>query len=295
MRSLPSVLIGLLLGCAVVINEDFSIVRADEASDLLESIPWVEGPGLGELGNYGQIKVPEGFVFTGPGGTAQFLELTHNLPDPTTMGILMPATDEESWVVYFNYRDSGHVRDDEKDEINSTELMKAMRQNEILANQERRNRGWGTLEIVNWAVRPGYEEATNRLAWALLMQDSDGNRVVNYDVRLLGRTGVMSATLVCGPDEVQSLVPRLQNLLQDYEFKAGYRYGEWREGDKTATYGLTGLIVGGAAVVAAKSGWLSKLAVMFAKAGKAIFIAVVAGIAGLWRLITGRAARRSQV
>lgn len=270
-----------------------SAVNADQASDLLESIPWTEGPGLGEMGNYGQIGVPEGFVFTGPGGTAQFLELTKNLPDPTTVGVLMPSAAEEDWVVYFNYRDSGHVKDDDKDDIDAKLLLQQIRDGQVEANKQREERGWGTYEIVDWAVRPGYEQATNRLAWGLLMQTSEGDVLANYDVRLLGRTGVMSVTLACNPEEVRSLVPRLQELLASYEFKSGYRYGEWRAGDKTAAYGLTGLIVGGAAVAAAKAGWLSKLTVLFVKGGKAIAIGAVAVGAGLWRLISGKGGRRS--
>ncbi len=38
----------------------------------------------------------------------------------------------------------------------------------------------------------------------------------------------------------------------------GQKYAEWRSGDKVAKYGLTALIVGGAATAAVKSGLLIK-------------------------------------
>ena len=50
-------------------------------------------------------------------------------------------------------------------------------------------------------------------------------------------------------------------MLQGFEFKQGHRYAEFRAGDKTAAYGLTGLIVGGGAAALVKTGalkWLWK-------------------------------------
>ncbi len=58
----------------------------------------------------------------------------------------------------------------------------------------------------------------------------------------------------------------------------GKTYAEYRQGDRLAEYGLAALVVGGAAMGAAKMGWLGKLGVLFAKLGKAAFL-IVAGIA----------------
>lgn len=263
---------------------------ADAQSDAFQAIPWKEGPTVGEMGVQAQITVPEGFIFTGPEGTQQFLELTENPPNPATVGVLLPTADGEQWVVYFDYHDEGHIKDDDRDAIDADALLSKLKAGNEAGNEERRRRGWEGLNVVDWVVPPGYEASTNRLAWGIRMKSDSGNLVANYDVRLLGRTGYMSVTLACDPDQVRPLVPRLQQLLGGFEFKPGHRYGEWRSGDKVAEYGLAGLIAGGAAVAAAKVGLFGKLAAIFAKAGKLIVIAVVAVLGGLWRLVSGRKA-----
>lgn len=278
-------------GAVVLLAAAAASASAQEAANPLAAIPWVAGPEVGHLGIHAQIRIPEGFVFTGPTGTPRFLELTHNLPNPQTVGVLLPTADDAGYVVFFDYDDCGHVSDEDRDSINADALLAQMQANNAAANEERRTRGWSVMQVDGWVVPPGYESATNRLAWGLRLRSDAGESTANYDVRVLGRTGVMSVTLVCDPERVETLVPRLQSLLADFEFKAGHRYAEWRTGDKLASYGLTGLIVGGGAVAAAKAGWLAKLAVLFAKGGKALIVVVIAVLGGLWRLISRQTSR----
>jgi uncharacterized membrane-anchored protein len=49
-------------------------------------------------------------------------------------------------------------------------------------------------------------------------------------------------------------------LLQNYSFNEGEKYSEFRSGDKIAEYGLSALIVGGAAAAAVKTGAFKGLA-----------------------------------
>lgn len=260
---------------------------ADGSGDAFQQIPWTAGPGVGDMGPYAQIQVPDGFLFTGPEGTPQFLKLTENPPNPRTVGVLLPVGESESFIVFFSYEDSGHVKDDDSGEIDANNLLAGIKAGNEAGNAERRRQGWEGIQVMDWVVPPGYEAATHRLAWGIRAKTDGGQLLANYDVRLLGRTGVMSVTLACSPEQVQSLIPRLQELLGGFEFKAGHRYAEWRSGDKLASYGLTGLIAGGAVVAAAKAGWLAKLAAAFAKAGKAIVVGIIVVLGGLWRLLFG--------
>lgn len=266
---------------------------AQTAEDTFLSIPWEQGPTVGEMGPYAQITVPEGFLFTGPAGTPKFLELTENPPNPNTLGVLYPLDESAEWVVFFDYDDSGHVKDDDRDQIDADALLEALKAGNAAANVERRQRGWEGLTVEDWVLPPYYEQASNRLAWGVRLRTDSGEDAANYEVRVLGRTGFMSVVLACPPDEVNSLIPVLQGLLEGFEFQPGHRYGEWREGDKLAEYGLTGLIAGGTLVAAAKTGLLAKLAAMFAKAGKLIVVVVIAVLGGVWRLLTGGKAAAS--
>jgi len=251
------------------------------------SIPWKKGPCSGDLGGYAEIRVPDGYMFTGRDGAPKFLELSKNPPDPTTVGVLFPTSDDEQWVIYFNYQDIGHVPDDEHKAIDAAAILENLKAGTEASNSERRSRGWEELHVTDWIVPPGYEPETKRLAWGIGLRTGGGSDGANYDVRLLGRTGVMSATLSCPPDSVRSLIPTLQNILAGFSYNSGHKYGEWQSGDKVAAYGLTGLITGGAAVAAAKSGLLAKIGIAIAKMGKAIIIGILAIGAGIWKMIFG--------
>jgi uncharacterized membrane-anchored protein len=267
----------------------------DQAEDprvtLAKSIHWQQGPCRGSVGHYAEIDVPEGFMFAGPADAQKFMELNENIPDPMTMGVLQPIADDETWFLVFEYGDTGHVHDDEKTKIDADALLKHKQAVEVRANEERRKRGYVAMHCKDWLIRPAYDADTRSLAWALRLEvdgpDGKVSEVCNYNLRILGRSGVMSTTLVCAPQEISGLVPRVKQLLKGFEYVPGQRYGEWRAGDKVAAYGLTGLITGGAAVAAVKSGLAAKLLAAVAKMGKVIFLAVIAIFGGICKLLFG--------
>jgi len=97
---------------------------------------------------------------------------------------------------------------------------------------------------------------------------------------VLGRGGVMEVTLVADPAVLAETMPKFKAMLEGFEFKQGQRYAEFRAGDKTAAYGLTGLIVGGGTAALVKTGafkWLWKL-----------LVAGAAGIAALFKKLFSR-------
>lgn len=86
----------------------------------------------------------------------------------------------------------------------------------------------------------------------------------------------MEVVLVCDPNELATTLPKFKNLLSNYSFQTGQSYAEYRSGDKVAKYGLAALIVGGAAIGAAKLGLFAWVAVLLKKGWKLIAIACAA-------------------
>ena len=94
----------------------------------------------------------------------------------------------------------------------------------------------------------------------------------------------MSLTLVTSPDHLAQYKPVVETLLSATTFDGGARYGDFdSKTDKVATYGLIGLIGGGAGIAAlkiAKVGLIAKFGKVIllglAKFGKAIALAFVA-------------------
>jgi uncharacterized membrane-anchored protein len=264
------------LAVAANAKDEPNDAKVQKAIALLQSIQWQEGPATGKLGTVAEIKIPAGYRFTGQDGARKWAELGQNIPSNADMGVLMPndRNDSSGWYVVFTYEDSGHVADDEKDSLDAAAIFESLRQGNDAANQQRRQRGWAP-DVVGWKTPPAYEDATHNLVWALRVR-SERQESINYNTKLLGRTGVMSATLVVDPDKFESAIAPTKQLLSGYQFTPGSKYAEWKPGEKLAEYGLTGLITGGLVVAAAKTGLLAKLGVLIAKFAKVIIIGVAA-------------------
>jgi uncharacterized membrane-anchored protein len=242
--------------------------KSKEASG--PKIDWIDGPITAKLGDVAQIKVPQGYRFTGKEGTRKFLELTQNPPNGSELGTIIPietkgSSDSEPnnfWFVIFEFNEVGFVKDDDRDKLDANALLKSIKDNTEESNSERAKHGWPAYHVVSWYKPPYYDPSTNNLTWAMQgysQVDQKQESSVNYSVRILGRRGTMSVDLVLGPDQVGDVVPKFNALLPGYSFLPGSMYSEFRAGDKVAEYGLATLVAGGATAIAAKTGLLAKL------------------------------------
>jgi uncharacterized membrane-anchored protein len=226
--------------------------------DPFAKIKFQNGPLKGKLGNLAAIDLPEGYLFVeGKAECAKFIEATQNFPTHRELGVIVP-TNGSKWWLLFEFEDVGYVKDDEKDNLKADELLNNMKEATAAGNEERRKRGWGELQVTGWYQAPRYNNETHNLEWAARARSQEGESV-NYEIRLLGRRGVMSAELIGSPDEMDKALPELRNLLKGFTYLKEESYAAYRPGDKVAEYGLTALIAGGGLAVAAKSGLLGKL------------------------------------
>jgi len=258
-------------------------------------IDWQPGPTMGDLGGVAQIKIPQGYSFTDKKGAQKLLELTHNLPDGTEVGAIIPTTKDQNWFVIFEFDDIGYVKDEEKDKLDAPALLESITKGTDEQNEEREKKGWPAFHITGWETMPFYDEQTHNLTWAIKGQSEKGGVSINRSVRLLGRSGVVRADLVLGPEDYAGTVPNFNALLGGFTFQPGRRYADFVRGDKVAEYGLSALILGGAGAVAVKTGLLGQLGkwlLAIVLALKKLIIVLFAGIAALfrkaWGWITGR-------
>ncbi|MEL7025470.1 MAG: DUF2167 domain-containing protein [Pseudomonadota bacterium] len=245
--------IALLIAVAASAQEAAETEAVSEGQRIYNSLNFEQGPGLFDVTSRAAIQLPEGYDRLNPSDTAKLMELYGNI---TTTEEWYVAPTDQSWFAVFSYEDSGYIKDDE--EIDSGDLLRSIREGTEAANAERRRMGWAELNIVGWEFEPRYSDATNRLSWAILAE-SEGSEIINYNTRLLGRTGVMSAVLVADAENLDATVSEFENLLTGFNYKPGNLYSEYREGDKLAKYGLAALVTGGAAVAVAKSKGFIKL------------------------------------
>jgi uncharacterized membrane-anchored protein len=274
--SLVVALLAAALPAAPVLAQEEPAVPQEESADAPGlDIAWVVGPAEGSLGDMATIRVPEGYVFAGADDTRKIMEASQNLVSGDELGFLAPA--EDDWFVVFEFEEIGYVKDDEGAKLDADAILKVLREGTSRGNEMRKERGWPTMEIAGWAQPPHYDVTTNNLEWATRIVSAGGGTSVNYNTRLLGRKGVMSATLVVNPERLDATLPAFKTLVGGHAFQTGHRYAEFKAGDKVAQYGLTALITGGAVAAAIKIG-------LFKKFWKLIVVAV-AGLAAALRKV----------
>lgn len=240
---------------------------------------WSPGPMVGKLGNRATISLPEGYIFLDRNATRAFLEENQNIPDGDELGVVLRIRgDEDYWFAVFSYADTGHIDNSDRNSLNADALMESMKEGNAQANDERKARGWTPLLLLDWHQRPFYDAATDNLTWSTMLV-SDNEPVINHSVRLLGRTGLMSAQLVADSKGIDAATSEFNEVLQHYAFIDGQRYAEFRSGDKLAGYGLAALIAGGAGAAAVKTG-------LFKKFGKLIVLGVLALLGALKKLLS---------
>lgn len=234
------------------------------------------GPATVPLGKVAELKLPAKYSFVGPDSLDRFYELTQNMRNGNEVGVVMAP----GYMLFFDYVDTGYVKDEEKDKLDGGKLLKAMTEGEDESNAARKKQGWDEMKIKGWATAPHYDTKTNHLKWAINIASSqDGFKEVfiNESIRLLGRGGVMNVTLVTGTPGFKAAELDADSLLaSNFSYVSGQKYSEFKAGDKVAAYGLSALVLGGGAVAAAKLGLFAKLGVLFGKFWKAIVFGVLA-------------------
>jgi len=231
------------------------------------------------------------YRYLDPKETAKLLIAWGNPPDAVrdTQGAVVPTAVEPfskgGWAVVLSYINDGHVDDSDARKINYTELMDDMKKSTREGNEERKKAGYGTVDLVGWATEPSYDATTHKMYWAKDL-DFGGSHSLNYDVRVLGREGVLSMNAVAEMSQLDDIRHDMQSLITQADFNPGQRYEDYNKStDKLAAYGLGALVAGG---VAAKLGFFAKALALIVAAKKVIIAGVIAAGGWLARLFKGR-------
>lgn len=258
-----------------------SVWAADTEKDprqaAYEALGWQDGPTQGALGNKATIAVPKGIRFLNETEGSKYLELTGNLPSKEAI------LEAETWFAAFSFDEAGYVKDDEA--IDADAILKRMKESDGPANEERRKLGFTEIYTDGWHIPPHYDTQTKHLEWAIKLHSAKNPEpVINYTVRLLGRSGYESAILVSSPQTLDTDVKAFKAALTGFDFNAGEKYQEFKQGDKVAAYGIAALVAGGAAAVATKTGFWKVLLGGLAAFWKVIAAGAVALIAGIGKV-----------
>lgn len=243
------------------------------------------------------LKLTEAYYFLNAEDAKKLLVQGWGNPPEAVEGVLgmvFPAgstpLDDNVWGAVVTWTGDGYVSDHDAKEIKPDELLKQLREGEEAENRARREAGYGETHLAGWAQPPAYDATRHALIWAknIKFTGEDVN-TLNYDVRLLGRKGVLSLNMVASMNDLPAVREASEKLQAVAQFNPGARYADYKEGDHRAAYGVAGLLASGLGLAAAKKVGLLAGLFLFLKKGLGIIIAGGAAV-GAWllRMFRGR-------
>ncbi|MEO0603896.1 MAG: DUF2167 domain-containing protein, partial [Myxococcota bacterium] len=268
------------------LQEDAPDVTPEDALEQARSmaafeamLPW-ETTSPVAVDEVASLSLSQGDRFLGPDGAAEVLAAWGNPPGQVHAGMLFPqgarVFGPDSWGVVIDYEAMGWVDDEDAATIDYDDLLAEMQANTREASEARREMGIDGIELVAWAEPPHYDAAKNVLYWARNLRSDDGYESLNYEVRVLGRGGVLSLNAVAGMDMLESTKTAMEPVRVAATFVPGQTYADYEPGvDPTAGIGIAALVAGGA-LAASKGGLLKGLLALLVAGKKFVVIAVVA-------------------
>lgn len=209
----------------------------------------------------GTIELSEGAITLDVPPTHKFLEAEqayHLLVDvwenppgiaEALLGVVLqaeadPYSDSPAYVVY--YEESGYVHDRDAGRIDYDAKLRDMIREDSVSNAERRLAGYGGLQLIGWASPPHYDRQRKALHWAKEMVSENSERnVLNYNIRMLGRFGVVVINAISTMDHLDDVKAELPAVLDMAAFNEGYRYADYDPSiDGAEQKGLGSLIDG---------------------------------------------------
>ena len=261
------------------------LVAPDSTDIFLDSLEASFHYQTGEIkfdNSVGTLKVPQGFRYLN-GKESQFVlhDLWGNPEDNTVLGMLVPdnmAITGNAWAFIITYDEMGYVEDDDAEDIDYDEMLTNIQSEEKDINEAREKEGYSSIHMVGWAAKPYYDADKKVLHWAKELQFAGNEEhTLNYNVRILGRKGVMVMNAVAGMDQLSDVQANIDPILSSFTYSDGNKYSDFSPGiDKVAAWTIGGLVAG---KVLAKVGFFA----LILKNIKLIGLAIAGAFAAIWR------------
>ena len=198
------------------------------------------------------LDLPDTFKFLGAEQSRLvLLEFWDNPPSSAVgvAGIIFPVEAgvyDDDFAFIVSFEETGYVSDADADAIDYTAKLTRMKVEDQTENRERRAQGFDGLELVGWASPPFYDKARKVLHWAKEMHsDNAETNVLNYNVRVLGRRGVLVLNAIGGMHLLPKVEASIPAVLDMTSFNDGHRYDQFDpDVDTVSDTGLGGLIDG---------------------------------------------------
>lgn len=228
-------------------------------------------------GGKAALNVPTGFKYLNSEQSKYILTSVWGNPESSSsdvLGMIFPETssplDDSSYAFVVTYSEIGYVKDNDADDIDYDELLKNIREEEKAENIDRMKAGYSPVYLVGWAQKPFYDKQRKILHWAkeLKFGDGENGNTLNYEVRILGRKGILSLNAVSGIEHLPMVNKDISKILNIASFTEGNAYSDFNpDVDEVAAWTIGGLVAGK----------------LLAKAG--LFAVILKFLAPLWKFL----------
>ena len=169
------------------------------------------------------LKVPEGFVFLDKEASKHLIVDYWNNPDESADEIIGTLVNDYAGYFYnvdiayiIMYDDSGYVSDEDANSIDYDELLKSL-QDEL--KEENKNNPYETQwELLDWAWQPTYDSQKKVLGWAKHFRIDGEREVINYDIRVLGKSGFVLIKAVADPEFKEQVMADNEAIINSVEY-----------------------------------------------------------------------------
>jgi uncharacterized membrane-anchored protein len=220
------------------------------------------------------------YYFLDAADSKQVLKEWGNPPSAAdgVLGMVFPAGKsflDDTWAGVITYEQSGYVSDEDADKVDYQKYVDEAHKGEDAENEQRKKDGFSSVHLVGWAQPPTYDRAHHYLIWAQDIKFGGAEEdTLNYDIRVLGRRGVLSVNAVSTMGKLPEIRPQAEDLAGAAQFNPGSAYADYQPNvDHKAEYGVAGLVAAGLGLAAAKKFGLLALFAVFGKK-IAVFVAV---------------------
>ncbi len=237
---------------------------------ILQSLDYQNGT-IALPGGQGELDVPLGYYYLSPQDAETVLvDLWDNPPSyELGLGMIFPAGytpwDYEAWGAEITFEPMGYVSDEDAESYDYGALLLDMQAEARAGSRERIQQGYGGYELLGWAEAPSYDAAARKLHWALeLAFEGSEENTLNYELRALGREGVMNVNFIGTMAQLPQINRALPEVAGMVNFVEGKRYSDFDPSiDTVAAVGIGGLIAGKA--LTSKAGFGVMLALLLQK------------------------------
>ena len=185
------------------------------------------------VGGKAKIKLSENFRFLDPANARKVLvDVWNNPPEAGSVtGMVVPKDlnflDENGWAAIIQWKDEGYVKDSDFEGTDFSKMLAQLKEQSAEANTERVKRGFPPMELSGWATSPHYDKPSHKLYWAKSYKVNGPDQQLNYDIRVLGRSGYLEISILSAMSQLHDIEAKAPTILGMVDFTDGNRYADF--------------------------------------------------------------------